>query len=119
MFIHEALNELILCGRTDIPAANLRITTDRMCKIERGKLITGFEKQFEVCSRIITNQYIDVYLISSTVIQILEQLCIRDNQNFYSEATDPFNLSKNRYPAVVAGKLVQCTKLYLSLLKSN
>ena len=48
MFIHEALNELIVCGETDIIAAKLRITTNRLLQIVEGKKTTGFDEQFEV-----------------------------------------------------------------------
>ena len=30
MFIHDALSELVVCGETDILAANIRINTNRM-----------------------------------------------------------------------------------------
>ena len=48
VFIHEALNELITCGETDITAAKLRIITNRIHQNAEGKKTTGFEEQFEV-----------------------------------------------------------------------
>ena len=30
MFIHDALSELVVCGETDILAANIRVNTNRM-----------------------------------------------------------------------------------------
>ena len=48
MFIHDALSELVVCGETDILAANIRINTNRMKEYTAGEAITGFQKQFQV-----------------------------------------------------------------------
>ena len=48
IFIHDALDELITCGETDIPAAGLRVKVNRLRKIVPGKGITGFAEQFQV-----------------------------------------------------------------------
>ena len=45
-FIHDALNELILCGDTEITAPNLRIVISRLNKTKDGE--TGYSKQFNV-----------------------------------------------------------------------
>ena len=50
MFIHDALEELITCGETDIAAPNLRVRLTKMYKLVSGKAITGFEEQFRVRS---------------------------------------------------------------------
>ena len=44
MFIHDALSDLVVCGETDILAANIRINTNRIT----GEEVTGFQKQFQV-----------------------------------------------------------------------
>ena len=48
MFIHDALSELVVCGETDILAANISINTNRMKEYATGEAITGFQKQFQV-----------------------------------------------------------------------
>ena len=48
IFIHDALDELITCGETDIPAAGLRVKVNRLKKTIPGKGITGFAEQFQV-----------------------------------------------------------------------
>ena len=49
-FIHNALNELIRCGETEIGAANMRIVIGRLGRIVPLKSITGFQHHFEVTS---------------------------------------------------------------------
>ena len=48
MFIHDALDELITCGETDIAAGNLRARVNKMHKIVPGKNMSGFSEQFQV-----------------------------------------------------------------------
>ena len=48
IFIHNALDELITCGETEIAAANIRIVIGKNSRTVEGKNITGFQKQFEV-----------------------------------------------------------------------
>ena len=48
MFIHDALNEWIVCGDTEISAANLRITIGRLGREVSSEGLTGFKNQFEV-----------------------------------------------------------------------
>ena len=48
MFIHDALEELITCGETDISAGNLRVKVNKLHKIVPGKATSGFEDQFKV-----------------------------------------------------------------------
>ena len=48
VFIHDALEELITCGETDISAGNMRMKMNRLHKIVPGKAISGFEDQFKV-----------------------------------------------------------------------
>ena len=50
VFIHDALEELITCGETDISAGNLRVKVNKLHKIIPGKAISGFEDQFRVGS---------------------------------------------------------------------
>ena len=47
-FIHDALNELIMCGETEIAATNLKTTINHLSTRIEGKEITGFEHQFQV-----------------------------------------------------------------------
>ena len=48
IFIHDALDELITCGETDISATGLRVKVNRLRKTIPGKVITGFAEQFQV-----------------------------------------------------------------------
>ena len=48
IFIRDALDELITCGETDIPATGLRVKMNRLRKTIPGKVITGFAEQFQV-----------------------------------------------------------------------
>jgi len=48
VFIHDALEELVTCGETDISAGNLRVKVNKLHKIIPGKAISGFEDQFKV-----------------------------------------------------------------------
>ena len=48
MFIHDALDELITCGETDISTSQLRITVNKMKEIVYSNEVSGFEEQFQV-----------------------------------------------------------------------
>ena len=48
MFIHDALEELVTSGETDISATNLRVKVNKLNKIIPGKAISGFDDQFRV-----------------------------------------------------------------------
>ena len=60
IFIHDALDELITCGETDISAAGLRVKVNRLRKTIPGKGNTGFAEQFQVDIKLYlghTNKY--------------------------------------------------------------
>ena len=63
MFIHDALSELVVCGETDILAANIRININHMKECSTGEAVTGFQKQFQVPMKCI------VYLIHHMMIK--------------------------------------------------
>ncbi len=49
MFIHNALNELMTCGDTEVAAANMRIAIGRLSRqIEDRSEMSGFQNQYEV-----------------------------------------------------------------------
>ena len=48
MFIHDTLNELIICGETEIAAANLRTAIDYLSTQIESKGMSRFEHQFQV-----------------------------------------------------------------------
>ena len=50
IFIHNALNELLTCGETEITAANMRIAIGRLSRTVQSGTVTGFQKQYEVRS---------------------------------------------------------------------
>ena len=47
VFIHDAIDELITCGESEIAAANIRITINRLTAFRFGGM-TGFQQQFQV-----------------------------------------------------------------------
>ena len=47
MFIHDALNELILCGETEITATDIRIVIGRLGR-RKPQNVTGYQEQFQV-----------------------------------------------------------------------
>ena len=47
-FIHDALSELVVCGATDVSAADIRALSNEMSEIVERDGITGFQKQFQV-----------------------------------------------------------------------
>ena len=57
IFIHDALEELITCGETDIKAAGLRVKVNRLRKTIPGKGITGFAEQFQVATKYRTRSH--------------------------------------------------------------
>ena len=48
VFIHDALDEFITCGETDIAASNLRARVNKLRKHIPEKGATGFQEQFQV-----------------------------------------------------------------------
>ncbi len=50
VFIHDALNELITCGDTEVAAHNLSIATNQLSRVAPGKSLSGYEEQFQVQS---------------------------------------------------------------------
>ena len=48
MFIHDALNEYIMCGETDIAAGQLKMKVKALKKIAPGKSVSGFTEKFGV-----------------------------------------------------------------------
>ena len=47
-FIHDSLSELVVCGATDVAAADIRVLLNEMSEIVERDGITGFQKQFQV-----------------------------------------------------------------------
>ena len=50
MFIHDALSELVVCGETEMAAADLRIKMNQL-KRQMADGTTGYQKQFQVRER--------------------------------------------------------------------
>ena len=48
-FIHYALSELVMCGETEIAAANLRSFTDSLRDLAEGSGPTIFQQHMRVC----------------------------------------------------------------------
>ena len=91
MFIHDALNELITCGETDIHAAGLRVKVNHLKKIIPGSGITGFARQFQVdnycLSCVFASEY--TYGLNSLSFFVLRDVVICYKLNFASAAFGP------------------------------
>ena len=50
VFIHDALSELVVCGETEMTAAELRT---KMSKLKKHGVsgVTGYQKQFQVSKK--------------------------------------------------------------------
>ena len=49
VFIHDSLSELVVCGETEIVAADIRIKMNHLKRRVAGDMTTtGFQKQFQV-----------------------------------------------------------------------
>ena len=48
VFIHDALQEAVNCGTTEVPARNLFAYIQKLTQIEGGENITGMELEFKV-----------------------------------------------------------------------
>ena len=48
VFIHDSLSELVVCGQTDIVAADIRIIINKMMRQVAGDTENGFQKEFQV-----------------------------------------------------------------------
>ena len=48
VFIHDVLDEIITCGDTAILSHNLHMKLGNLGKIVPGKIVSGFQYQFEV-----------------------------------------------------------------------
>jgi hypothetical protein len=75
-FVHESLSELVVCGETDIVAADIRIIINQMMRQVAGDTeTTGFQKEFQTLEKV-SAQY----------------------KASYQEAEAHYNASKNRFP---------------------
>ena len=59
MFVHDALSELVLCGETDMIAADIRKGINKLKRTISGDTITGFQKEFQVymCTNCLINKH--------------------------------------------------------------
>ena len=93
-FIHCGLSELVVCGETEIAAANLRITINNLKKMtDEG--VTGFQKQLQVYKTVYT--YKDCLLNSSFTHQIIDEMSSHQPVS-YADAKQEYNNVKNRFP---------------------
>ena len=93
-FIHCGLSELVVCGETEIAAANLRITINNLKKMtDEG--VTGFQKQLQVYETVYT--YKDCLLNSSFTHQIIDEMSSHQSVS-YADAKQEYNDVKNRFP---------------------
>lgn len=51
VFIHDALQEAVNCGTTEVPARNLYAYIQKLTQIEGGENVTGMELEFKVEKR--------------------------------------------------------------------
>ena len=48
MFVHDAILEALLSGKTEVSAQNLRIYVNNLRRVDDDTEMNGFEKQFKV-----------------------------------------------------------------------
>lgn len=94
MFIHDALSELLVCGETEVPVADLRIKINQLSR--KTEAITGYQKQFQVFGLWVWADCEDVVLCMC-VHQTLELVSSQCRAS-YLEAKADYNVHKNRYP---------------------
>ncbi|KAL5486438.1 hypothetical protein EMCRGX_G018913 [Ephydatia muelleri] len=75
VFLHDALDEYITCGETDVAVSNLRARMNKLRKHIPEKGITGFMEQF----------------------QLLEQVSSRATEDNCTVGLEFYNKNKNRY----------------------
>ena len=90
----------MVCGETEVAAANLRLTINNLEKMMDGGT-TGFQKQLKVsvkheCTILETN-FTAVYSIRITMYQILDEVCSQQPVSC-ADAEKEYNSSKNRFP---------------------
>ena len=96
MFIHDSLSELVVCGETEMTAAELRTKMYELeTKVATG--VTGYQMQFQVMfsERMIVHVFIIMCVVLSG--QTLEMVS-GQYEATYQEAEAHCNDSKNRFP---------------------
>ena len=91
-FIHCGLSELVVCGETEVAAANLRIAVNNLKK-EGEDGMTGFQKQMKVCY----TECGSIVPSSTKLLQIIEEVSSHQQVTF-TDAEQDYNNSKNRFP---------------------
>ena len=86
MFLHDALDEYITCGETDVVASNLRA---RMNKLRS----TGFQEQFQVPLL----SWGDGMAANVKFFQLLDQVSCHVTEDNCTVGAELFNKNKNRY----------------------
>lgn len=59
VFIHDALQEAVTCGTTEVPARNLYVYIQKLTQIESGENVTGMELEFKVRSMLAGAGFVD------------------------------------------------------------
>ncbi|XP_077863888.1 receptor-type tyrosine-protein phosphatase mu-like [Saccoglossus kowalevskii] len=78
-FIYNAVLEATLCGSTEIPCKDLRITLEQLKRRSANGIKTGLQLEFEN----------------------LDKLCPTPHSDEYKSANEPNNAHKNRYPDIL------------------
>ena len=103
VFIHDALNELIACGDTEISATNLRITTGRLGRKVTPAELTGFQNQFEVYIKshvkyFTTIAKIDVYVFCQTLVKVTSGVLKLQTSDALREQNECKNQFQDKIP---------------------
>ena len=57
VFVHDALNEYLICRETDIPAAMLRKKVEMMKSVAPGETLSGIAEEFKVNKAVVLIAY--------------------------------------------------------------
>ena len=78
VFVYDSLSELVMCGETEVAAANFRINMIKLQKLLAGdpSRLTGFQKQFEVrIHNLASASYCTIYIATGRNSITLTVMC--------------------------------------------
>ena len=97
VFLHDALDEYITCGETDVAVSNLRARMNKLRKHIPEKGITGFMEQFQVSFAVPMSPSRCLQYCLVKLSQLLEQVSSSATEDNCTVGLEFYNKNKNRY----------------------
>ena len=97
VFLHDALDEYITCGETDVAVSNLRARMNKLRKHIPEKGITGFTEQFQVSFAVPMSPSRCLQYCLVKLSQLLEQVSSHATEDNCTVGLEFYNKNKNRY----------------------